>query len=107
MKRVVDVTDGVTETIHFDEAENTFSIQRTADVQAVADDVAAKHSQTLGKTELGWHIGSIPVALLQEYAAARGIVNFWDLCTPAYADELMRLCTDSDFRKFSPTGGRA
>jgi hypothetical protein len=40
MKRVVDTFDGITETLHFDEAENTFSIQRTADVQIVADDVA-------------------------------------------------------------------
>lgn len=107
MKRLVDVIDGVTETLHFDESEQTFSIQRTADLQAVADDVSAKHSQTLGKCGLGWHIGSIPVALLQQYAAARGIANFWDLATPAYADELARLCTDSDYRKFSPTGGRA
>jgi hypothetical protein len=107
MKRLVDVVDGVTETLHYDEMADTFSIHRTADITVVADDVAAKHSQTLGKTELGWHIGAIPVALLEQYAAMRGIANPWDLCTPAYADELLALCTNSDFRKFSPTGGRA
>lgn len=107
MERIVDQVDGVTETLHFDESENTFTIKRTADVQAVADDVAEKHSQTLGKCELGWHIGSIPVPLLEAYAHSRGIANPWDLCTPAYADELMALCLDSDYRKFSPTGGRA
>lgn len=107
MERLLDVVDGVVETLHFDDSENQFTIRRTQDVQAVADDVAAKHSQTLGKSELGWHIGSIPVTVLAEYAQTRGIANFWDLCTPAYADELMALCTNSDFRKFSPTGGRA
>jgi hypothetical protein len=107
MGRLVDEIDGVTETLHFDDAADTFTIQRTADLQVVADDVSAKHSQTLGKTELGWHIGSIPVALLEQYAQARGIANPWDLCTPAYASELMRLCTDGDYRKFSPTGGQA
>lgn len=107
MGRLVDQVDGITETLHFDEADNTFTISRTADVQSVADDVAAKHSQTLGKTALGWHVGSIPVALLEQYAALRGIKNVWDLCTPAYADELMALCQNSDYRKFSPTGGKA
>lgn len=107
MARVVDVIDGITETLHVDETEGTFTVQRSQDVQAVADDVAAKHAQTLGKCDLGWHIGSIPVAVMQEYATARGIANFWDLCTPAYADELMSLCQNSDYRKFSPTGGRA
>jgi hypothetical protein len=107
MKRLVDVVDGVTETLHYDEMADTFSIHRTADITAVADDVAAKHSQTLGKTELGWHIGAIPVSLLEQYAQMRGIANPWDLCTPAYADELLALCTNADFRKFSPTGGRA
>lgn len=107
MKRLVDTVDGVAETLHYDDSENTFTIKRTADVEAVAEDVAAKHSQTLGKCDLGWHVGSIPVALMAEYAQARGIANMWDLCTPAYADELLRLCTDSDYRKFSPTGGRA
>ena len=75
MKRIVDQVDGVTETLHFDEAADTFAIQRTADVQVVADDVADKHSQTLGKTALGWHIGAIPVPLLEKYAIARGIPN--------------------------------
>lgn len=107
MGRVVDVMDGVTETVHFDELSETFTVQHSQDVQAVVDDVAAKHSQTLGKSELGWHIGSIPVTVLEGYAKARGIANFWDLCTPAYADELMALCQDADYRKFSPTGGRA
>ena len=107
MKRVVDTVDGITETFHFDEAENKFALEYTADVQAVADDVAAKHSQTLGKSELGWHVGSIPIAVLQQYAAHRGISNMWDLCKPEYASELMRLCMDSDYRRFSPTGGRA
>lgn len=107
MKRVVDVVDGITETLHFDEMADTFTIQRTADVQVVADDVAEKHAATLGKSEFGWHVGSIPVALLSQYAAARGIANMWDLCKPEYADELMRLCKDSDYRKFSPTGGMA
>jgi hypothetical protein len=107
VERLVDVVDGVAETLHFDEAADTFTIKRAADVEAVVDDVAAKHSQTLGKCEMGWHVGAIPLVVLQEYAHARGIANMWDLCTPAYADELMRLCTDSDYRKFSPTGGRA
>lgn len=107
MQRLIDTVDGVTETLHFDEAESTFTIKRAVDVEAVVEDVAAKHSQTLGKSDLGWHVGSIPVVLLQEYASARGIANMWDLCTPAYADELMRLCQSSDYRKFSPTGGRA
>jgi len=107
MKRFVDEVDGVSEYISYDDAAETFTIQRTADLQAVADDVAAKHSQTLGKTELGWHIGSIPVPLLQQYAQTRGIANFWDLCTPAYADELMALCQNADYRKFSPTDGKA
>lgn len=107
MKRLVDEVDGVSEYISYDEMADTFTVQRTADVQAVADDVAAKHSQTLGKTELGWHVGSIPVVVLQQYAHARGIQNFWDLCTPAYADELMALCQSSDYRKFSPTEGKA
>lgn len=107
MERVVDVVDGVVETLHYDDAEEKFTIKRTQDLSAVVEDVAAKHSQTLGKTELGWHIGEIPVTLLAEYAQVRGVANMWDLLTPAYADELMRLCTDSDYRKFSPTGGRA
>ena len=107
MKRVVDTFDGITETLHFDEAENTFSIQRTADITVVADDVAEKHAATLGKSAMGWHVGSIPLALLSEYAAKRGIANMWDLAKPEYAGELLRLCTDSDYRKFSPTGGKA
>jgi hypothetical protein len=105
--RVVDTFDGITETMHYDEAADTFTIARTADVQAVADDVAAKHSQTLGKCEMGWHVGSIPMVTLFEYARQRGIANPWDLMKPEYAGELMRLCTDSDYRKFSPTGGKA
>lgn len=107
MKRVVDVVDGMTETFHFDEQEQKFGLEYTADVQVVADDVAAKHSQTLGKSELGWHVGSIPVPLLLQYAASRGISNPWDLMKPEYAGELVRLCTDADYRKFSPTGGKA
>lgn len=106
MGRVIDEVDGITETLHVDEAQGTFTIQRSADVEVVADDVAAKHSQTLGKTTLGWHVGSIPVALMAEYAQKRG-VPMWDLCKPEYASELLRLCTDSDYRKFSPTGGKA
>lgn len=107
MGRVIDTFDGITETLHYDDTEDSFTIQRTADLQVVADDVAEKHSATLGKSDMGWHIGSIHFSVLEAYAKARGIQNPWDLCTPAYADELVALCTDSDYRKFSPTGGRA
>lgn len=107
MRRLVDSVDGVDEFLNFDETENKFTIERVSDLQVVADDVAIKHSMTGGKTELGWHIGSIPTHLLESYAQKRGIPNMWDLCKPEYAAELMQLCTDSDYRKFSPTGGRA
>lgn len=107
MKRVVDVVDGTTETLHYDESEDKFTIHRTTDLQAVADDVADKHFSTLGKCEMGWHIGSIPFALLERYAHSRGIKNPWDLVRPEYAGELLKLCTDSDYRLFSPTGGKA
>ena len=107
MKRVVDVVDGITETLHFDESEDQFTIHRTADVQVVADDVAEKHAHSLGKSALGWHVGSIPLALLEQYAHQRGIKNPYDLCKPEYAGELIKLCTDADYRKFSPTGGKA
>lgn len=107
MKRVVDEVDGILETLHFDEGENTFTIKRSQDVEAVVEDVSAKHSQTLGKTTMGWHIGSIPLTVMAEYAQSRGIANMWDLCKPEYAAEMVRLCTDSDYRKFSPTGGKA
>lgn len=105
-KRFVDEVDGVSEYISYDETSGDVTIQRTADVEAVAEDVAEKHRQTLGKTQFGWHVGAIPVAVLQQYAHSRGISNFWDLCSPEYAGELMRLCTDADYRKFSPTGGK-
>lgn len=107
MKKIIDVADGVTETFHYDDMTDQFGIEYTADIEAVADDVAIKHSATLGKSALGWHIGSIPLPLLQQYAASRGISNFWDLCKPEYAGEIVRLCQDSDYRKFSPTGGKA
>jgi len=107
MRRVVDTFDGVTEILHYDEAAETFAIERTQDVEAIAEDVTAKHSQTLGKSKFGWHIGAIPLAVLAKHAEERGIANMWDLCKPEYADEMMRLCLDRDNRKFSPTGGRA
>lgn len=104
-RRFVDEIDGVSEylTVDGDEA----IIERVFDVEPVIDDVAAKRSQTLGKTELGWHIGAIPVGILQDYATKRGIPNMWDLCKPEYAGELLALCQDSDYRKFSPTDGKA
>lgn len=107
MKRFVDEVDGVSEYISYDDAAETFSVERVVDLQSVVDDVAAKQTQTLGKTEFGWHIGSLHPVLLMKYAKARGIANFWDLLKPEYASEIVRLCQDSDYRKFSPTEGKA
>ena len=105
-RRLVDQIDGISEYLDVDEVNETFTIEHVADVEPVVDDVAAKHAATAGKTEFGWHIASIPVVVLQSYAKERGIPNFWDLCRPEYADELVRFATDIDNRKLSPTGGK-
>jgi hypothetical protein len=82
-------------------------VRRFQDVEPIVADVEAKRAATGGKCGLGWHIGSIPEAVAQEYARLRGI-EFSDLLyNPAYADELVRLCQMQEYRKFSPTEGKA
>lgn len=88
-------------------SDDSVTVRRFMDVEPVIEDVEAKRSQTGGKSKLGWHIGSIPETVCQEYARLRGI-SFTDLLyNPAYGDELVRLCQMQEYRKFSPTEGKA
>ena len=106
MKRHLETVDGVVETFHAD--EDRFAIQRTADVEPVIEDVHASHMATGGwspSRELR-HIAEIPEIILQNHAQSRGIENYMDLLKTEYRGELLALICDSDFRAFSPSGGK-
>ncbi len=104
---LIDSTDGIAEHLIHDEASGAFHIERTQDVEPTLDAVAAEHSATGGKSDGLWHVGSVPMVILVDYAKKRGLPDHWALLRPEYASELMALVTGRDFRRFSPTEGKA
>ena len=98
--------DGViTETWTF-EGDNV-SVERSLDIEPVLESVAEIASNTGGKSALGYHVGRIDHITAANYAKARGIALRDLIYHPGYSAELLALCKSRDFRKLSPTEGKA
>ena len=88
--------NGITETLHFDDAERTFSLLRSQDAEPIID--ANKRAQTSGdgfspSRELR-RVASIPPLVHQVWKQQWGV----DPLLPANHDLLRRLLNDPDNR---------
>lgn len=108
MERILTQDDalGVREHFGYDDASDTVTVRRTQDVEGVLDAVHAEHVETGGNMidGVGRKVGEIPMVVLIDYCAARGIP--WERMAygSEYDDELKRLIRT--YTKLSPSGGR-
>ena len=85
---------GIAETLHFDDSENTFTINRTDDIEPVIN--ANKRAQVDGdgfspSREMR-HVARIPVVVYQEWCRREGV----DVLKVEHRGLLKRLLNDPD-----------
>lgn len=88
--------NGVAESLHFDDAEDTFTIRREHDAQAIIDANKAWQADAAGwspSRELR-RIASIPPLVVEVWKQTYGV----DPTKPAHHDLLRRLLNDPDNR---------
>lgn len=86
-----------------DETSGELTVERHQDVQDAVDQVAAMNSAGVRTIDgLGRPVAEIPVVILQEYAAVRGIP--WERLaySPEYTDEFLRVCKAHERLCYTP-----
>jgi hypothetical protein len=94
--------DGVTTTLHFDDAERTFSLNRVQDVEGILDLNKAQQANEEGmsQTREMRHVARIPVVVYHQWCEQYGFDVMKDKAL------LRRLLNDPDNRWLRVDGGR-
>ena len=96
--------DGITETLHFDEVEQTFTIKRVEDVESVMDWCRAHYNEVhVNKHNEFRFLGRYPITIAQVFAKKWGFPN-WQECLK-HKDMFYRLISDRDLSKFRTVAG--
>lgn len=95
----------ITTTYHFDEKENKDIIHRTQDFEPVILE-AKRHreiSDGRGKTSLGYHVGTIPALIVEQYMKFAGITYHEFMIDRTH---IHRIMNNPDYKKFRVFEGR-
>lgn len=97
-------SDGVTETLHFDETAQTFTIKRVEDVESVMDWCQTHYNEVqVNKHNEFRFLGRYPVTIAQVFAKRWGFSS-WQECLK-HKDMFYRLLNDRDLSKFRTIPG--
>lgn len=104
--------NGITETTVIEDRTDggvDMRVSYSYDAEPTLKAVHNSHMETGGKSKTNelWHIGEIPVVLLMDMARRFGLDNYLELTKPEFMPYVVALCRDGDFRRLSPTGGKA
>lgn len=105
VRRFIDTDGVIPEEWTLTDTEAT--VRQFMDVEPVIERVARQRAETGGRCALGYNVGSVPYPVAMHYARTRGIEVSDLLFNPAYGSELVALCQAREYRKFSPSEGKA
>ena len=89
-----DPDSGLKTMFRYNEADDSFSLTYSQDVDPVLDANKADQTEGFDKSSELWHAARIPVGIQYEWMCKHG-VNMWN---PAHKDGVKRLLNDPDYR---------
>lgn len=104
MSRLISRMDGITETLHFQDCDDTATLNRVQDVEPIieANKRAQSNNDGMSTTREWRHIARIPDVVYLEWCKTYGV----DVLHPEHSKLLTRLLSDPENRWFRVDGGR-
>lgn len=93
----LDQTDGITEYLVWDEANDKFAVERTFDVEPVLEDNKRRQNDGTGgwSPTKEWRLEyRVPIAIAEKWKNELGV----DYQNRDHQDAFIKLCKDADFR---------
>lgn len=101
---LIDTSDGIAETLHFDEGEQKFHLRRVEDVESVLDWCKGRYSEGLVNRYCEFrHVGRYPFTVVQIFAKRWGFDDPWAMLKNR--EMVDRLIADSELSYFRTLPG--